>query len=274
MSIDRLIYDVLAGRRSVYLPGIGTLEVQRQGAKRISDTQLTPPQNVVALTSGEIEGAAGVIPLVAADRGVNDEEAGAIYGSWIEGARREGGTIAIDGVGELGGQGFVMDERLNAALNPEGEKPVTIEAEKKPNRLWIWILAGVLVLLLGGLWCWKKGVFCGSSKVPVVETVATPAPQPAAEPASTAAATTAIAPKSSGPRFHVIAGAFEIESNADNYMARLKREHPELTVEKIVHPSSGYNMVSIIQAPTRREASNKMNLYWDIDLYLWIYEQK
>lgn len=271
-TIDKLIFDALAGRRSVALPGAGTLSVKRQGAKKISDTRLIPPHNVVVFAPGEVgEGPGSVVSLVSAAEGVGAEEAVAIYGSWLEGAKREDGSIAIEGVGEMAAGGaFVANEQLDNALNPNKEDIVTMETEKKSTRPWVWIIlaiAAAALLLLGGVWCWKD-----CSKKTAVETVV-PAPAPAADSLSDAApASSEVVP--AGPRWHVVAGAFAIESNADKYMERLKREHPELNPEKIIHPGNGYNMVSLIQMPTEREARRKMNLYWDIDLYLWIYEQK
>lgn len=280
-SIDKLIFDALAGRRSVALAGVGTLEVKRRGAKKVSDTQIIPPQNAVVFTPDELESAVGVVSLAAAEGGMGEEEAVALYGSWLEAARREDGTIAIDGVGELTESGFVVAEPLHTILNPANEQDiVTMETEKRSTPVWVWIVIALLVVLLvlGAIWCCKKGMFeCGRSKAPAVETVVVPEPDPVADSLAAAAASAATVPAATAsptPGFHVIAGAFSIESNADNFITRLKRDHPELTPVKLTNPSNGFHMVSIFQMPTRREASNKMNLYWDIDLNLWIYEQK
>jgi hypothetical protein len=146
-----------------------------------------------------------------------------------------------------------------------------MEEKKNNNRTWLWLLIGLLIaaLIVGGILCWKKGGFDYRKNTPteVVAPVIVPVPEPVAEPV-----VETVAPQ--GPRFHVIAGSFSIESNADNFMAKVKREHPELTPEKVVNPRNGYKMVSIFNAPTERQAYNKMNQYWDIDLYLWVYEQK
>ncbi len=279
MNIDKLIYDALAARRPVALPEAGTLAVKWRGAKKISDTQIVPPHNEVVFSSAPVEGEESVVALIAAAEGVPEEEAAEFYAAWLDGARREDGYIAIEGVGETAGEGgFVVAEPLYTQLNPINEEIVIMETSRKSSPLWVWIIIGVVValLLVAGLVCWKTGVFGGKEK-PVVETVVVPAAQPAVDtqPAAPDTADTATTtPTTSGPRFHVIAGAFSIESNADNFIAKLKREHPELTVEKIVNPDNGFNMVSIFQSPTRRAASSKMNLYWDIDLYLWIYEEK
>ncbi|MDR2912175.1 MAG: hypothetical protein LBV38_02585 [Alistipes sp.] len=286
-SIDRLIYDALAMRRSVLLEGVGTLEVRRRGAKRISDTQIIPPQNVVLFSPDEDEGAVDVTLLVADANGVTESEATAIYQSWLEEHRTDAG-VAIDGVGEVRDGRFVVAESMHITLNPTNEEIVTMETERNSAPTWAWLVIGILaaVLLLGLAWNWKNGSFMGrgSETVEIATAVAeaTVAAQAAfaaeaeiaAASASSAASTETEAVEAAGPRYHVIAGAFSVESNADNFMARIKREHPELTVEKLTNPSNGYSMVSIFQSPEEGVAVNRMNLYWDIDLFLWVYRER
>lgn len=307
-TIDRLIYDALAGRYSVALPGAGTLEVRRRGARKISDTRIVPPQNVVVFTPGDEGSTRNIVALVANDRSMSMDEAAELYDSWLEEARRGDGSITIEGVGETrtDGLGFVVAEPLHTVLNPIDEDIVTMETGKRSTPSWVWIViaillaalvaAGILLYNRGGGTTGTSGTTTGGETIEVVVPVAVPEPLAAdslaaleaarvevataeAVAANTAAANTAAANAAAAEAatrlpFHVIAGAFTIESNADNFVARIKREHPELTPRKISNPTTGLHMVSIIQTATRREAASKMNLYWDIDLYLWIYEQK
>jgi hypothetical protein len=278
-SIDELICDELVGRRRVVLPMTGALEVERRGAKQISDTRIAPPKNVVVFSLVEAEGPETIISLLAADRNIPLDEAVAEYGSWIESASRPDGSLVIDGVGEVREGSFNIDPGLHAALNPEGEEPVTMQTRKRGVPAWVWIAIAILAALgvLCGLRYCKPGIFGGRSKAPVTETTAAPIQKSAADSlaaANAASAATTTPASSTAGRFHVVAGAFAIESNADKFVAKLKREHPELTPVKLPHPRAGYNMVSIWQAPTEREARSKMNLYWDVNSDLWIYEQK
>jgi hypothetical protein len=277
-TIDRLIFDALAEHRSVSLPGEGTLEVRRRSAKMISDTQIIPPSNRVVFTSGAGEDSGSVISLIMSEMGVGEDEAGAMYSSWLASARRPDGSIAIEGVCERLGDDFSVADELDAALNPEGEEPLDLEPEKKRGRGLLWVLIAILALLaiLVVVLLYQKGCIRFPVKSPAVETVvvAPVTPDPArADSLATAEAPAVVAP--AGPRFHVIAGAFAIESNADNYIKQLKREHPELTLEKVVYPPNGYNMVSILQTPTLREARRMVNNQWDLGIYdLWIYKQE
>jgi hypothetical protein len=170
------------------------------------------------------------------------------------------------------------------------EDVVTMETGRKSTPSWVWIVIAIILaaLVAVGVMLCKRGAFGGATGgdnvgvvLPAPTTTTEPAPAPTSKPAEdplasveaaraavTAAEAAAVA---SNERFHVIAGAFSIESNADNFIARLKREYPELTPRKIADASKGLYLVSIIQTATRREASGKMNLYRDLDL--WIYEQ-
>lgn len=273
-TVSKVIFDALSARRSVVLPGVGLLEVKRRKARKISETRIIPPQNVVTFTAAEPGDVATVAGLLAA-AGIPEPEADAAYRSWLDGAQ-VGGSVLIEDAGEITGGKFVVAEPLHTALNPVKEEDIiTMEKERRRGPAWVWVVVGILAaaLISGGIWCWKKGCFECTAPAPVevVPAIVTPAPEPAA---GDTAAATADARPSATPGFHIIAGVFSIESNADNFMAKVKRENPELTPEKIVSPRNGWNMVSIYRAATEREAYNKMALYWDIDLYLWVYEQK
>jgi cell division septation protein DedD len=321
-TIDQLIFDALAARRSVSFAGIGTLEVKRRGAKKLSETEIAPPYNEVVFTPDEVEGSSSVVSLVMDEGKINEQEAVSVYGSWLEEALHPDGSIEIQGVGEVKEREFIVARPLNVVLNPNSEKILTMEAKKKnAAKAWAWAAIAVLVLLIaiGVMKFFQNGGFKGMKKKPtptelvgthvgavdslVVSTVdengkaekikvpvekgapvgtgvvgTQPATPPAKKPATQAspaqkpaAAPTTTAAKGS---FHVIAGAFSIEKNADNFIAKIKREHPELNPQKIAHPRNGLTMVSIYSASTSREAAGKLSLYWDVNLDLWVYRQR
>jgi hypothetical protein len=323
-TIDRLIFDTLAKRDSITFAGVGTIEVKRRSARKISEKEMAPPYNEVTFTPEEVEGAHNIVALVMADREVNEQEAVAIYGSWLEGALHPDGSLEIIGVGEVRGGRINVANQIDNELNPGNEKIMIMESKKGSTRVWVWIVIVVVALLAAGaIYCCKKGIIdCGSKKKAAVETIVTgvngsaaadslAAVEAAAATGAESAANvagkgtasvsdkgtasvagkggatgvagagakakakgTSTAKAASSGSFHIIAGAFAIESNADKFVTLIKRQHPELNPVKLRHPRNGLNMVSILSAPTRREASRKMNLYWDIDLNLWIYQER
>ncbi len=288
MKITGLIWDALVKRQSVVLPRVGTIEVKRRRAKRVSETELLPPANVGVFTEDErVEGAASVVNLLADREGVGLDEAWREYDGWLERARREDGSVEVRGVGVIREGRFEGSAELGEALNPGGEGEM-MEVERRGRRagarsgrraedgsegsggcgrVWCWlgIAVAVLAVVLALVWLCKNGYF--EKKVPATEVVAPVAAEPeAVEPEVVVPAVAA------GPRYHVIAGAFEIESNADKLVAKVGREYPALTPKKFVDARTGYNMVSIYDGATEREAYNVMNRYWEINPCLWVYK--
>ncbi len=275
-TVDKVIFDALAKRQNVVLPGVGSLEVKRRKAKKVSETRIIPPQNVVVFTPEEIAEGESVVYLLAATGGANEEEANTLYQSWLENAR-SGKGVNIKDAGEIADGKFVIAQPLHIALNPAKEEEIIVmEKERNGGPIWLWVLGGILLAAVALILCSYFGNgFLGIQKKPKAVEVVAPVVEPVVE--ETVAEDVIIENlKQSAPqhRFHVIAGSFSIEKNADNYVKKIQREHPELTVEKIVNPRNGYWMVSIFSAPTERQAYNKLNMYWDIDLDIWVYEEK
>ena len=52
-EVNKIIYNMLISGRGVYLPGVGTLFIERQGARRIDKNRLMSPRNVVVFSSQE-----------------------------------------------------------------------------------------------------------------------------------------------------------------------------------------------------------------------------
>lgn len=278
-TVDKVIYDALVKRQNVVLPGVGSLEVKRRRAKKVSDDRMIPPQNVVVFTEDEVAEGESVIYLLSSAGGIDENESKALYESWLESARSDKG-IDIKEVGEVRDGKFVIAQPLHIALNPTQEETVVMKKENNGSPLWIWILlglvlAGVALVLLSYFGNGFLGIQKKPKPVEIVAPVVAPEPEPAEEEQSAEELIIETLKQSAAePAFHVIAGSFVEESNADNYVKKLQREYPELPVQKIKNARNGRWLVSIFNAPTERQAYNKMNMYWDIDLDLWVYEQK
>lgn len=279
-TVDKIIYDALAGRQNVVLPGEGSLMVKRRGAKKMPGDRIIPPQNVVSFTREEVAEGESVVYLIASAGNAGEDEAKTLYESWLESARSDKG-LNIKDVGEVRDGKFVIAQPLHIAINPtEDEEPVVMKKENKGGPLWLWILIGlVLAAVALILLSYFGNGFLGIQKKPkpveVVAPVVAPEPIPAVEPTAEEVILETLKQSAAAePAFHVIAGSFIEEKNADNYVVKLQKAYPELPVQKIKNSRNGRWLVSIYNAPTERQAYNKMNMYWDIDLELWVYEQK
>ena len=52
-EVNKIIYNMLISGRGVYLPEVGSLFIERQGARRISKDKLLSPRNVVTYSTQE-----------------------------------------------------------------------------------------------------------------------------------------------------------------------------------------------------------------------------
>ena len=160
-QVARLIGNLLAGGGTLLLPGVGTLYVERQAARRIDRRHVVPPCRTVQFSSQE-RGASLVdeIARVLKVNGVRPEnpvpEARKVYDRWIAQVR-EGDTLTIAGIGVLRFKDFRVDPEFDRRLNPQGHEPVRVEAPRRFDTvLWIGIVA--IVCVLGATAWWWFGL--------------------------------------------------------------------------------------------------------------------
>lgn len=192
-EVNRLVGDLLAGSGEVFLPGVGTLYVERRGAKRLSRRSVLPPSRAVSFTSQQ-RGVA--LPAALAGKvHCSEEEAKEIYDRWL--ARvREGDTLTVEGVGVLKFKSFTLSPAFDRLLNPQGHEPVRIKPARSFDwALWVGIAAIAVAAVFGGneflkLYTGDDRPAAVTAETPVAETAAgTPAPADslaAAQPAGTA----------------------------------------------------------------------------------------
>lgn len=153
-QIGRLVGNLLAGVGEVYLPGVGSLYTERQGAKRLSRRTVLPPCRTVAFTSQQ-QGVSLVdeIARVLLESGEYEDpeaEAQAVYGRWIERVHQVN-LLTVEGVGELRFKNFVLDEAFDLRLNPQGHEPVRIHVQRRFDwPLWVGVAAILVAVVYGG----------------------------------------------------------------------------------------------------------------------------
>lgn len=264
-QVDRLIANLLAGDRAVHIPGIGTLLVERQAARRLPGRKLLPPHRSVEFRSdrqGSPLDALIVGALRRANPSASDDacrrRAAEILDRWMESAcNREQHTLAIAGVGTLRDKSFDMEEAFARRLNPQGCTPVPLPVRRRFD----WVMATGIAAIVAAIGF--AGYYLGSGDstpqphaalrprqtsmpqqaTPVVRTEAdseTPAPAPAADtterstqsaaelPARTAEPLkTAPAPadRMISGRSYVVAGVYSTPENARRAAEELAARH-------------------------------------------------
>lgn len=154
-QIGRLVGNLLAGGGEVFMPGVGSLYVERQGAKRLDKRSVLPPCRVVLFTSQQ-RGVSLVdeIARVMRENGVESENpesgAQAVYDRWIARVHKVN-LLTVEGVGELRFKDFMLEESFDRRLNPQGHEPVRIPVRRRFDwAMWVGVAAILIAVVYGG----------------------------------------------------------------------------------------------------------------------------
>lgn len=311
-EVNKIIYNMLIGGKVVLLPGVGTLYIERQGARRISKDRLLSPRNAVNFSSQSDEGSS-IVDEIVAIAGCGEEQARDIYDRWLS-KTREGKRLTIGGVGVLNDKSFSPEPGFNAAINPGGVKTLVV---RQRNNTWLYAVSGVcaavalcvgIYMLAGDSLFGGVSVVDGSDAGPVAATVtgdstqlaqpvtgdslsAAAAVTPAAEGAaaqqtavtaqSAPAATTATpsaptagetAAASADYRFWVVAGVFSTEQNASRALEQAAKHIKDM--DGRIVPFKGKFIAAVYGSDKRTDCNAFAKSYSDIYPDLWIYEVK
>lgn len=157
-QVARLVGNLLAGGETICLPGVGSLRVERQPARRIDRRHVVPPCRTVQFSSQEC-GVSLVeeIGRVLRVNGVRPEdprpEAQKVYDRWLAQVREED-RLTIIGVGVLQFKNFKLDEAFDRRLNPQGHEAVRVRAPRRFDAV-LWIGVAAIVCVAGfTAWWW------------------------------------------------------------------------------------------------------------------------
>ena len=160
-QVGKLVGNLLAGGGAVFLPGVGSLYVERRGARRIDRRHVVPPCRTVLFTSQQrgpslVEEIARVLRV----NGVQPEnplpEAQQVYDRWTAAAQTDG-TLTVEGVGTLRFKDFKLDEAFDRRLNPQGHAPVRVRAPRRFDAV-LWIGIAAIVCVVGATAWWWFGL--------------------------------------------------------------------------------------------------------------------
>ena len=284
-EVNKIIYNMLISGRGVYLPEVGSLFIERQGARRISKERLLSPRNVVTYSTQEQ--APSLVSEIVNVAGCSQEQAQDIYERWLA-KTREGKTLTIGGVGVLNHRSFSTESAFGAAINPKGVKTLVI---RRRSNGWLYAVCAVCVLIALGFFgyiMWGDELFGKDDKtaIPATELVAAqPIEQPAAEATTEATAEEAPAPCPMGggmateapatPKeyaHYVVMGIFSTEQNAALAVEQVKAKIND--AECVVLPFKNKHMVTIFGSNNRADCNAYAKSYKDIYPDLWVYNRQ
>lgn len=143
-QLGRLIGNLLAGGGEIFLPGVGTLFTERQGARRLSKRLIQPPYRKVSFSSQER--GRSLVDCIAEAAKCDEQTARGVYDRWIARAFVQDELIVV-GIGTLKFKHFTPTAEFDARLNPQGREPVRV----KPVRRFDWVLWFGIAAIVGVL---------------------------------------------------------------------------------------------------------------------------
>ena len=305
-EVNKIIYNMLISGRGVYLPEVGSLFIERQGARRISKDKLLSPRNVVTYSTQEQ--APSLVSEIVNVAGCTQEQAQDIYERWL-GKTREGNSVTIGGVGVLNHRSFSTEAAFGAAINPKGVKTLVV---RRRSNGWLYAICAVCVLIALGFFgyiMWgddaSKSVKSSASTTTVAATsgdattagaapadslavagqnaTSTDASATAATATAATATTTtqsATAPTAANQQaksatsyaHYVVMGIFSTDKNAEMAVAQVKSKISD--AECVVLPFKNKFMVTIYGSNSRSDCAAYAKSYRDVYPDLWIYDKK
>lgn len=283
-EVNKIIYNMLISGRGVFLPEVGSLFIERQGARRISKERLLSPRNVVTYSTQEQ--APSLVSEIVKVAGCSQEQAQDIYERWLA-KTRDGKTLTIGGVGVLNHRSFSTESAFGAAINPKGVKTLII---RRRSNGWLYAICAVCVLIALGFFgyiMWGDELF-GDKDTSAPAATELVAIQPAlnAEPvADTTAVAEAPAPCPMGGGMateapatskeyahYVVMGIFSTEQNAALAVEQVKAKIND--AECVVLPFKNKFMVTIFGSNNRSDCNAYAKSYKDIYPDLWVYNRQ
>jgi len=293
-TVEKSIFDALASGRGVNLPGLGSLSVVRQPAGFVSGKVLRPPHNKVAFSSEQHEGYLSL--------------SGSEYDTWFATAVRGRNVVEIGGTGVLRDGVFYPSVELFSALNPDGAEPVVLR-----RRPLLWRKTACAVALIAGavIGCviWLDGRLSGMAEdadsllvadmqeAAITEAAASEFSEQdallSAEESGNAGPSEEVAAEDSVPVvdepvsergdavdvseaavvYHVVAGVFSEEANADKLIARDALGIGSANYVKVPF-AGGKTLVSAFAATSQDEALARRRSLCGTSGDLWIYRQE
>ena len=143
--VDKIIFNKLLARESVFLPSIGALVLKQSPAKLVDKNRLTPPHWSVTFSKNN-DNIISIIDVIAKETNVNSFQALDAYNKWFK-ATKQGGQYVIQGVGTIHKDFFTVDRSLAILINPLEGKNISIQKKKNNPRTNYSLIAFVCIAI-------------------------------------------------------------------------------------------------------------------------------
>lgn len=139
--VSILIFNSLAMREAVSLPGVGTLMVTFVGAAKAGSGRIVPPHNRIEFLK-EIYRGRDVVEMIALSSGKDIEVSEKIYRKWLDESTVDG-VLTIEGVGTIFNRRFTPDKMIARVVNPAGADAVRLK--KRDGGVKVFVISAALI---------------------------------------------------------------------------------------------------------------------------------
>lgn len=295
-EVNKIIYNMLISGKGVFLPEVGTLYIERQGARKIAKNKLLSPRNIVSFTSQTQ--APSLVDEIVSVAGCEPSQAQDIYERWLQ-KTREGEVVTIEGIGVLNRKSFSTESAFASAINPKGVKTLVV---RRKSSAWLYILCAVCVAIALGFFAYimwgdklnepakkvtaEQAVESSADGVITADSVAVSevtASESAVATASTESVSTSAIPSTTAVEvvkpsnkefaYYVVMGVFSTEQNAERAVAQAKNKMPE--AECAILPFKGDKfMVTLFGSDSMAECNDFVKSGREVYSDLWIYNKR
>ncbi len=307
-NIEQLIYNKLSLQQGVNLPGFGSLRVESRAAKFVNKHDVQAPYAQVVFSKRNAPRLSNIVELMVSSSALTREECQRQYQQWLE-LVMDQQAIIIEGVGVIQSDFFTASPELDKMLNPfaseivttKGNKPKaaknqkvvkedkatkrqkTIRPSSASSKRMIYLGAGAFVLAaMTGLVAMKVDFSRMARSSNKASEVAMPKIEPVAvdtismnkdsvvvestKPAELVLSSTVL---TTSKPFHVIAGMYSSEANADKFIESMRGVLSDSIIYEKITRTSGKVLVSIYGADSSEQALEKSKNF-DIP-NLWVF---
>ncbi len=142
--VSLLLFNSLAQRRGINLPGVGSLSVVSTPARMQEDGRLAPPVSRVVFSPEEVDGYDNLLWAIGRSSGKDEGQSREIYDRFLAQVCTAD-KMEIPSVGTVQGEQFTPAGALYQALNPAGDAPVALKKTNSNRQLFFWVATAVIV---------------------------------------------------------------------------------------------------------------------------------
>lgn len=288
-EVNKIIYNMLISGKGVFLPEVGTLYVERQGARKIAKNRLLSPRNVVSFTSQEQ--APSLVDEIVSVAGCASEQAQDIYERWLQ-KTRQGDVVTIEGIGVLNRKSFAIEAAFASAINPKGVKTLVVRSR---SNVWLYVFCAICVAVTLGIFTYIMWGMPQKSGAPTVEQevvedstqlvkadsvavsgVAASEGAVATDAVATTQTSTAVEvakPSNKDFAYYVVMGVFSTEQNAERAVAQASQRLQGAKCAILPFKGDKF-MVTVYGSNSIEECNDFVKSSREVYGDLWIYNKR